>query len=268
MSSQDFLPERYTGGRASPSSGSSGGISSDFRSLLIIAGVAVAIVLGVVLYKVIQWWETPSEPPTSSATIGLPEDWHIWAHEPNPSEVSHCGFIWPTLINNEKPALNDLKLDLKSFEGLDHVRVDEPFSVYAKIRAHLEKHEWGLVMTDASGYKVVAKLGIVDRIAATLVPSSSFDVLPTGPQEQEISDKELTWTWQVIPKAVIANNDDEVLTLNFDAIITINDIEAKRPKHQFTKRVRVGPKRPDTFGEWLEEGVSELGDFIRKSLHL
>jgi hypothetical protein len=268
VSSQDSLPARYTGGRASPPSGSSRGLSSGFRELLIIGGVAVVAVLGFVLYKVIQWWEAPSEPPVSSATTGLPEDWHIWAHEPNPSEGSRCGFVWPTLINTEAPALNDLKLDLKSFEGLDRARVDEPFIVYAKIRAHLEKHEWALLMTDASGHKVAARLNIVNRIAATLVPSSSFDVLPAGPQEQEISDNELTWTWQVIPKTVTANKDDEVLTLNFDAMITINDIEARHPKHQFTKRVSVGPKRPDTFGEWLEKAFSELSDLIRKSLHL
>lgn len=86
-------------------------------------------------------------------------------------------------------------------------------------------------------------------MAATLVGGSAFDVSPSGPKEQWISDQEPTeWDWQVSPKSV----GEQVLILSFDAVISLNDKEDRRTINTFKHRIRVDVAWPQTAGEWLE----------------
>ena len=283
MSPQGFPPVRWIGTRAnapdtgddpppsqseSSSSYAAGsfGLSTDLRNLLVLIIVVAIIALGVRLCSANGSSETPFQGTMSPATTGIPEDWHIWPHEPSPSEGSDSGFIWPTLVTRIDRALNSLKIDSKDFVGPGEAWKDERFTVYFKASAHLEPHKWGLLI-EKEGHKVVATLSIADHIGATLLPSEYFGVVLVNSYEQQVSDKdkELIWVWDVTPKTE-TDDQGKPLLLNIDATIIINDRDEKHTVRQYSKVVIVH-KRPDASDGWLEWTISKWRDFIRKIFH-
>jgi hypothetical protein len=145
-------------------------------------------------------------------------------------------------------ALARLKSANVAFNTPDRARVAKPIVIEAKLSSFLRKQELK-VLIEESGTVEVATLKVSDRMVATLV-GATFDVSPTGPQEQWVSDVEPTaWTWQVTPKAV---GENQVLILTFDAVISINGKDDKRTINTFKRRINVDVSWPETIGEWLE----------------
>ena len=86
-------------------------------------------------------------------------------------------------------------------------------------------------------------------MVATLSGGSAFNVSPSGPQEQWVSDKETTdWIWHATPKAV----GEQVLILKLDALISINGRDDRRTINTFRRQISVDVGWPETVGEWLE----------------
>jgi hypothetical protein len=225
------------------------------------------IVLGVRQCSATGSSKTPFQGTMPPATTGLPEDWHIWPNEPSSSEGSDGGFIWPTLVTTIDRVLKSLTIDgNEEFVGPAEAWKDEGFTVYVKVNAHVDPHKWGLLI-EREGHKVVATLSVADHIAATVLPSEYFDVVPINPLEQQISDKdkELIWIWEIIPKTE-TDEQGKPLLVNVDATITINDRDEKHTMRQY-KKVVIVHKRPDTSGGWLVEIFSEWRDFIRRIFH-
>jgi hypothetical protein len=92
-------------------------------------------------------------------------------------------------------------------------------------------------------------LKVSNRMAATLSGGTAFDVTPTGPQEQWISDTETTeWNWQVTPKSA----GEQFLMLSLDALITLNGKDDKRTLNTFKRKINVEVGWPENISEWLE----------------
>ncbi len=65
-----------------------------------------------------------------------------------------------------------------------------------------------------AGAKESASIKVADRMIATLTGGGAFDVSPSGPQQQLISNQQVTtWTWVVTPK----QPGSQFLILSFDA---------------------------------------------------
>jgi hypothetical protein len=155
----------------------------------------------------------------------------------------------PTTVDQ---ALARLKSANVAFNTPNHARVGTPIVIEAKISAYLGKQEMEALIKE-SGTVEVDTLKVSDRVVATLVGSSSFEVSPTGPQQQWVSGVEPTsWTWQVTPKIA---GENQVLILTFDAIISINNKDDKRTINTFTRRINVDVGWPQTVGEWLEPSI-------------
>lgn len=146
-------------------------------------------------------------------------------------------------------ALARLQSANMAFNAPDHARVGKPVVIEAKLSTRLSQEEMKVSIEEAGTVRT-ATLKVSDRMAATLVGGDSFDVSPTGPQEQWISDTEPTsWTWQVTPKLV---GEDQLLLLTFDALISINGKEDRRTINTLKARINVDVGWPETLGEWLE----------------
>jgi hypothetical protein len=145
-------------------------------------------------------------------------------------------------------ALENLRAANVAFNTPDKARVGKQFIVEAKLSTHLHPEEMKVLIGEP-GKREVATLKVSDRMVATLSGGSAFDVSPSGPKEQWISDKELTeWDWQITPKSV----GEQILILSFDAIISVNGKEDRRTINTFKRRINVDVGWPETVGEWLE----------------
>ena len=86
-------------------------------------------------------------------------------------------------------------------------------------------------------------------MAATLTGGAAFDISPSGPQIQWISQKEVTtWTWDVTPKT----SGTQYLILSFDALITVNGKDGTRNVNTLKRKIEVEVGWPQTAGEWFE----------------
>jgi hypothetical protein len=167
-----------------------------------------------------------------------------------PSEPSRPPVSQPITVDE---ALAHLRAANVAFNTPDQARVGKQFVVEAKLSTHLLREDMS-VLIEEPGKREVATLKVSDRMAATLSGGSAFEVSPSGPKEQWISDQELTeWDWQVSPRSV----GDQVLILSFDAVISLNGREDRRTINTFKRRITVAVGWPQTGGEWL--------DFIRKT---
>jgi formylglycine-generating enzyme required for sulfatase activity len=155
----------------------------------------------------------------------------------------------PKTFTTVDQALESLPLARVAFNAPDQARISESFVIEAKISTHLRKEEM-ILLIEEPGKKEAATLKVSDRMAATLMGGASFDVTPSGPQEQWLSDRELTtWTWEVTPKIA---GYDQILILNFDAIVSINNKDDRRSVNTFKKHIHVDVSWPETVGEWLD----------------
>jgi hypothetical protein len=135
-----------------------------------------------------------------------------------------------------------------AFNTPDKARVGKQFIVEAKLSTHLGKEEIK-VLIEEPGKREVAALKVADRMVATLEGGSAFDISPSGPKEQWISEKETTdWVWQVAAKTV----GEQTLVLSLDAVISVNGKEDKRTINTFKRHINVAVGWPETVGEWLE----------------
>jgi hypothetical protein len=144
-----------------------------------------------------------------------------------------------------------------AFNTPEQTHVGEELSVQATLSTTLKAEELTPLVTEP-GKVETAPLKVSKRMIATLAGGSAFDVSPSGPVTQWVSESEpTTWTWIVTPK----NVGEQFLILTFDAIITIDGKDDKRSLRTFKKRINVEVGWPHTLGEWidiLKNGVRAL----------
>ena len=88
-------------------------------------------------------------------------------------------------------------------------------------------------------------------MTATLTGGGAFDISPSGPQTQFVTISGVTpWAFEVTPKQTGA----QVLTLAFDAIITVDNKEGPKRVNTLTRKILVEVGWPETPTEWLEAG--------------
>jgi hypothetical protein len=117
----------------------------------------------------------------------------------------------------------------------------------SKLSTHLPAESLQVLIGEAGKFEV-ANLKVSDRVSATL-SGSGMDVAPTGAQEQWISEKEVTsWTWTIVPKI----SGQQILTLSFDAIISVNGKDDRWTINTLTRRINVAVGWPDSIADWLE----------------
>jgi len=146
-------------------------------------------------------------------------------------------------------ALARLKSANIAFNTPDRARVGTSFVVEAKLSTQLTR-EVLKIFIEENGKIEAARLKVSNRMIATLAGGSSFDVSPSGPQEQWVSEVEPTgWLWQVNPKTA---GNNQVLILSLDALININGKDDRRTINTFKRRIDVDVGWPETVGEWLD----------------
>jgi hypothetical protein len=146
-------------------------------------------------------------------------------------------------------ALEALDAAKAAFNTPDHARAGTPISVEVVLSTHLSPEKLKSLVVQSGGQVTLADLKISDRMVATLSGGSAFDISPTTPTEQWISEKEPTrWAWIVTPKAV----GEQFLILSFDAVISIDGKDDKRSITTLRRRIDVEVGWPETWGEWLE----------------
>jgi hypothetical protein len=102
-------------------------------------------------------------------------------------------------------ALDLLKSATIAFNSPERGQLGKQLIVEAKLSTKLDIKALRVVIHEP-GTITYAPVKISDRMVATLAGGSSFEVSPSGPQEQWVSDSEPTsWTWQVTPKSVGEN---------------------------------------------------------------
>jgi hypothetical protein len=145
-------------------------------------------------------------------------------------------------------ALKKLLAGNVAFNNPEHMTVSRPRLVEAKLSTTLSPSELKSQLTEA-GNKEVAGLDVGDRMSATLNGGAAFDISPSGPQVQWISEQQVTtWTWNVTPKTA----GTQYLILSFDAVITLNGKDANRNIRTLTHTIQVDVGWPTTPSEWFD----------------
>ncbi|ASG21647.1 MULTISPECIES: hypothetical protein [Nitrospirillum] len=142
-----------------------------------------------------------------------------------------------------------------AFNTPDRARLGQALVITAKISTRLPTNELQ-VLIEGPGSVAVGTLQVSSRMSATL-SGGAFDVTPAGPQEQWMSDNQVTtWTWTVTPKVA----GPQMLILSFDALISIDGQQAPRTLNTFARQVMVEVGWPRTATEWLEFIKTKGGD--------
>lgn len=153
-------------------------------------------------------------------------------------------------------ALARLRAANVAFNVPEHARVSTPLTIEAKLSTHLNQEELKKLVSEA-GKLEASSLKASGRMIATL-SGAAFKIAPSGPQEQLVSDKEVTsWTWQATPD----QPGIQTLILNFDAIITINEKDSKRTISTLKKTISVDVGPPNSILAWLEL-INKYGESI------
>jgi hypothetical protein len=139
-------------------------------------------------------------------------------------------------------ALNNLVSGNIAFNTPDHVRLGKSQIIEAKLSVNVPPDVL-VAQLRAAGAKESASIKVADRMAATL-SGAAFDVSPSGPQEQPISQQQVTsWTWTVIVK----QPGTQYLILSFDAVLSVG----KRNINTFAREIKVDVGWPETPSEWF-----------------
>jgi hypothetical protein len=140
-------------------------------------------------------------------------------------------------------ALNTLIAGNVAFNNPQRMTVSRARVVEVKLSTTLPPDELKAQLSQA-GNRETAGLEVGDRMSATLNGGAAFDISPSGPQAQPISQRQVTtWTWNVTPKA----SGTQYLILSFDAILTLNGKDSTRNVKTLTQPIEVeggGLKRP------------------------
>jgi hypothetical protein len=144
-------------------------------------------------------------------------------------------------------ALNRLVSGNIAFNVPDHIPLGKSQIIQAKLSTKLPK-DLLLKQLSEAGAKESAGLKVADKMAATLTGGGAFDVSPSGPQEQLISDEEVTsWTWIITPK----QQGTQILILSFDAVLMVDGTPGKRNINTFTRKIEIDVPWPQTPSEWF-----------------
>lgn len=145
-------------------------------------------------------------------------------------------------------ALEKLIAGNVAFNNPEHMTVGRPRLVEAKLSTTLPPDELKAQLTEA-GRIESAELTVGDRMSATLNGGAEFDISPSGPQVQWISEQQVTtWTWNVTPKMA----GTQYLTLSFDAVITLSGKDANRNIRTLARQIEVDVGWPTTPSEWFD----------------
>lgn len=113
----------------------------------------------------------------------------------------------------------------------------------------------------AEGEVRSAQLRVSPRMQATLSGGAAFDVSPSGPQVQFVSNEESNiWQWEVTPKL----EGQQVLVLTFGVFIEVGGKEGVRTVNTLRQLVTVEVGWPQTargWAEWLKRWV-EYGGWL------
>ena len=199
----------------------------------------------------------PANPPTPHVPTSAELVDAIRHRPPQVSPLGPEAVPSPPTPTTVDEALASLRAANVAFNTPDKARLSNEFIVQAKLSTRLRPEELQ-VLIDEPGKRQVATLNVSDRMAATLSGGSAFDVSPSGPQEQWISESGTTeWNWQVTPKSA----GEQSLILTFDALISLNGKEDRRTINTFKRRIVVDVGWPETAGEWLEM-VKKTGENV------
>jgi len=165
----------------------------------------------------------------------------------------------PTIAPNSIDAeLAKLLAGNVAFNTPERAHVGQELSVQAILSTTLKSNDLTLLVTEP-GKVETAPLKVSRGMIATLAGGAAFDISPSGPVTQWVSESEpTTWTWIVTPKTV----GEQFLILTFDAIITLDGKDGKRSIRTFKKSIDVDVGWPQTVGQWMDllkrwgEGVS------------
>jgi len=268
------LPDRDAGGVQA--AGKRKAVRGRLLILALSLGVAVLIAAGAALLWADRASRAPvpetapaAAPPKAAspplAGGGAPSaNQIIEALKPSPSPSLPTRGVRPTVeaeapaaVRTVDEALASMKAAKVAFNTPERGTVAKPMVVEAVLSTHLPA-EALKVRIEAEGKVGVADLTVSDRMAATLAGGAAFDVSPAGPQEQWVPDSQETrWTWTVTPRAV----GDQILTISFDAILTINGKEGRRTVNTLTRHIQIAVGWPETAADWLDL-VKHVGEDV------
>jgi hypothetical protein len=160
--------------------------------------------------------------------------------------------IWCQVIGGSPldQALNKLIGGNVAFNSPKQMQVGRPQIVEAKLSTKLPPAELKAQLTQAANAES-ASLTVGDRMSATLNGGAAFDISPSGPQTQWISQNDVTtWTWTVTPKTA----GTQYLIITFDAMITVDGKDGTRNVRTLTQTIDVEVGWPQTVGEWFDFG--------------
>jgi hypothetical protein len=101
----------------------------------------------------------------------------------------------------------------------------------------------------AEGKIEAAELGVAAKMTAMLTGGGAFDISPSGPQAQFVTEKGVTpWAFDITPK----QTGSQELTLTMDAIFIVNGNEGVRRVNTLTRKILVEVGWPETPAEWFE----------------
>ena len=194
----------------------------------------------------------PTPPPAADVAAPTP-----------PSNASAVTPAAPAAPQPAAPALADVDKALGqlvqgnvAFATPDHVKLAASAVVEAKLS--VTKTPAALIAElTAGGQKQSTTLQVSDKMAAMLSGGDAFDVSPSGPQTQLVSEAQTTsWTWTVTPKL----SGKQVLVLSFDALLTVDGQEGARTVNTLRKEIDVEVGWPQNFGEWFAYAKSLTED--------
>jgi len=145
-------------------------------------------------------------------------------------------------------ALKKLVAGNVAFNNPQRMTVSRPNLVEVKLSTTLSPSQLKAQLTEEGG-KEVEGLSVGDRMSATLNGGAAFDIAPSGPQTQWISQTNVTtWTWNVTPKL----SGTQYLILSFDAVISINGKDGIRNVRTLTHEIQVDVGWPTSLEEWFD----------------
>lgn len=178
------------------------------------------------------------------------------------SQVESSRSRAPSSTNNASPfepidrALDQRVRANLAFNAPDHGRVGEKLLIDAKLSTRLTPAELKELvrkelqdLPGGSGSLEGAELRVSSRMVASLSGGPAFDISPDGPQEQWVSDNEVTsWLWEATPKVA----GRHTLILRLEAVVSVEGRDGRRNIEPFIRPIDVSIAEPKTIEEWLE----------------
>jgi hypothetical protein len=163
-----------------------------------------------------------------------------------PSEMPKAGAV--------DEVLAALTPGFAAFNTPERARLGEPLVIEARVSGRLPPEALRALVGEA-GRVESAPLRLSPRMSATLNGGTAFDIQPSGPQEQWVSEQSgAVWTWAVTPK----RDGEQVLILSFDAFITVAGKEGRASIGVLKRRIAVDVDPLRRIASWLDV-AKEIG---------